>query len=231
MKFGNYLRQKREYTGWTQPEAAARADIEQSYLSKLETGKSYPSEEVFAKLVTLYDIDIVAMSNEIASSELEKLREISDVRSAVLTRQKNETRFMRGWLVAGFVMTMIGGAALGLAHAIPSEKHHTFLYRSEGVILPGESPMIFAFLAVRSGTAEHDGVPQTLAGRVDYDYKSLGTNQGPSFMEKVENGHRMYQLYDTETHFKDSALRWLLGPGVMFLFGGLACFYIARRWR
>ena len=51
MKFGDYLRQARETRQWTQPEAAARAGIEQSYLSTLETGKSYPSEEVFGRLV------------------------------------------------------------------------------------------------------------------------------------------------------------------------------------
>jgi len=51
MKFGDYLRQKREDRGWTQPEAAAKARIEQSYLSKLETGRSYPSDDVFERLV------------------------------------------------------------------------------------------------------------------------------------------------------------------------------------
>ena len=231
MKFGDYIRQKREHAGWTQPEAAARAGIEQSYLSKLETGKSYPSEDIFAKLVTLYAIDVAAMSNEVGSGELEKLREISDVRSAVLVRQKNETRFMRGWLIAGFLMIMVGGASLGLAHAIPSEKHHTFQYRSEGVILPGESPMIFSFLAVGGSATDDDENPQTLTERVDYDYKSLETNKGPSFIEKVEGGHRAYKLYDTQAHAEPSPLRWLFGPGAMFLFGGLACFYIARRWR
>ncbi|MBO6796341.1 helix-turn-helix transcriptional regulator [Maricaulis sp.] len=51
MKFGDYLRQCREAKGWTQPEAARHADIEQSYLSKLETGRSYPSEDVYSRLV------------------------------------------------------------------------------------------------------------------------------------------------------------------------------------
>jgi transcriptional regulator with XRE-family HTH domain len=54
MKFGDYLRQKREARGWTQPEAANKAGIEQSYLSKLETGKSYPSEDAYARLVAAY---------------------------------------------------------------------------------------------------------------------------------------------------------------------------------
>lgn len=36
MKFGEYLKNQRTELGWTQPDAAAKAGIEQSYLSKLE---------------------------------------------------------------------------------------------------------------------------------------------------------------------------------------------------
>lgn len=50
MKFGVYLRSLREKAGWTQPEAAEKIEIEQSYLSKLETGKCFPSEDIFSKL-------------------------------------------------------------------------------------------------------------------------------------------------------------------------------------
>ncbi|MGE0743387.1 MAG: helix-turn-helix domain-containing protein, partial [Hyphomonadaceae bacterium] len=38
MKFGEDLKNRRTELGWTQPDAAAKASIEQSYLSKLETG-------------------------------------------------------------------------------------------------------------------------------------------------------------------------------------------------
>ena len=76
MQFGDYLRQTREEKGWTQPDAAAKIGIEQSYLSKLETGKSYPSEDVFARLIEAYEINIAHLSETVASSELSKLREI-----------------------------------------------------------------------------------------------------------------------------------------------------------
>ncbi|WP_025897140.1 helix-turn-helix domain-containing protein [Kordiimonas gwangyangensis] len=115
MKFGDYLREKREKHGWTQPEAAARAQIEQSYLSKLETGKSYPSEDIFSRLVKTYDIDFEDMSRTVFAAELDKLREISAVRAMVLKRGQSEARFMRAWLVAGLVMIMLGGGMFGLA--------------------------------------------------------------------------------------------------------------------
>ncbi|PCI64326.1 MAG: hypothetical protein COB37_01750 [Kordiimonadales bacterium] len=227
MKFGEYLRQRREANGWTQPEAAARADIEQSYLSKLENSKSYPSEEIFSKLVAAYEIDVASMSNAIESAELDRLREIADVRATVLHRQKSEARFMRSWLVAGLIMVMIGGAALGIPVAAPNNTEIDYQYRSEGMILPGESPMIFTFLSVGGD----DGNSKSLADRVDYKYVSFGKNRGPSFIDHVEGGYRVYTLYDTVGQDTPSPLRWLFAPAFMFILGGLACFYIARRWR
>ncbi len=227
MKFGDYIRQKREEHGWTQPEAAARADIEQSYLSKLETGKSYPSEDIFNRLMTAYGIKVEDMCRSVFSAELDKLREIKQVRTTVLSRQRGEARLMRGWLVTGLAMIMVGAGMLGLALSVPSNLETHFLYRSEGLIKDGESPMIFEFLAVGGPDSED----KTLSDRVDYDFKELNTNRGNNFIEQVEGGYRKYTLYDTRELNHPSAINWHYGLGTMFLIGGLACFYIARRWR
>ena len=80
MEFGDYIKEKRDAIGWNQPEAALKASIEQSYLSKLETGKSYPSEEVFSRLVKAYGFDPVDMCKHVFSAELDKLRDIKQVR-------------------------------------------------------------------------------------------------------------------------------------------------------
>lgn len=227
MKFGDYLRQKREECGWTQPEAAAKAKIEQSYLSKLETGKGYPSEDIFERLVSAYSINTAEMASTIFSAELDKLREIKEVRAVVLSRQQNQSRFMRGWLVAGLVMLMIGGAALGIAHSIPADQRMEFHYRSEGVILKGESPQIFKLL--ESGQEDANG--KNLTERANYDFQTLHDNKGNTYIVPVNGGYRKYSLYDRRHETTLSPLVWLYGPGLMFIFGGLASFYIARRWQ
>jgi len=227
MKFGDYLRQIREKNGWTQPEAAARADIEQSYLSKLETGKSYPSEDIFGRLVRAYDMDVAAMANSVFSAELDKLRDVAQVRGVVLARQKNEARFMRSWLIAGLMMVMIGAGALGLAVSIPNDRSVTYQYRSEGVIRDGESPMTFEFLY--AGQRGNDN--SQLSDRVDYEFKSLHQNRGDHFIEKVDGGYRKFTLFEARENSHPSAISWHFAFGIMFLVGGLACFYIARRWR
>jgi len=50
MAFHDNLRTLRLARGLTQPALAEKADIEQSYLSKLENGRSRPSDDVLARL-------------------------------------------------------------------------------------------------------------------------------------------------------------------------------------
>lgn len=226
MKFGDYIRQKREEHGWTQPEAAARADIEQSYLSKLETGKSYPSEDIFGRLCDAYGFKPEEMAESVFSAELDKLREIKQVRKVVLGRQKSAVHLMRGWLVAGLLMIMTGGGMLGLAYSIPDQAD-IYKYRSEGVIKTDEPPMTFEFLL--AGKADKDG--KTWAERIDFDFKTLRENRGDFFVEKVADGYRKYVLLEKRKQQSPTAISWHYALGTMFLFGGFACFYIARRWR
>lgn len=227
MKFGDYLRQAREKHGWTQPEAAAKANIEQSYLSKLETGKSYPSEDIFTRLISVYGLDVKDMATNLFSAELDKLREIGEVRAIVLARQQTEAGFVRSWLIAGLVMLMLSGGTLGLAYSTQENVDIEYLYRSEGVIGEHESPMIFHFLE----TGKDDSQGKNFGARVDYKYLTLSENRGDSFIEKVEGGYRQYSLYDTNARHYPSAISWHYAFGFMFLFGGLGCFYISRRWR
>ncbi|SDD25506.1 hypothetical protein [Kordiimonas lacus] len=167
------------------------------------------------------------LCGSVFSAELDKLREIKEVRATMLKRQKGEARLMRGWLLAGLAMIMVGAAMLGLAFSVPKTVETSFLYRSEGVIKPDESPMIFEFLGV-GGPDSNNG---TLTDRIDYDFREMDTNRGNNFVEKVEGGYRKYTLYDMRQHSHPSAIDWHFGLGTMFLIGGLACFYIARRWR
>ncbi|WP_262693351.1 helix-turn-helix domain-containing protein [Kordiimonas aquimaris] len=226
MKFGDYIRQKRETTGWTQPEAAAKADIEQSYLSKLETGKSYPSEEVFNKLVNTLDLNIEEMARTVGSQELTRLREIKDVRAIVLQRQQNQQRFMRSWLIAGLVMLVIAGGVLGMSISMVADAKADYMYRSEGVILEGEPTNVFELIKLGARPSV-----KPLKDRIAYDFQKLEQHQGNEYIKPVEGGYRHYQLYASMPQYDFRLIGWHLTIGFMLLFGGLASFYIARRWQ
>jgi transcriptional regulator with XRE-family HTH domain len=237
MKFGDYIRQKREQKSWTQPEAAARADIEQSYLSKLETGKSYPSEDIFNRLVEVYDIDPSEMSSKIFSGELDKLREIKEVRTVVLERQKGEVQFVRSWMIAGLVFLMIGGASLGFT-LIPKSFQTQFSYRSMGVLTPEED--LSAYQIVEGNIAGDFSSEEkkeflirqkAMSSRIDQEFKVTIIYRGETFVEPVDGGKRYYELFDTKEVLQGSQFDWFYIPALMFLVGSFGCFMISFRWK
>ena len=236
MKFGDYLKQQRENMGWTQPEAATRAGIEQSYLSKLETGKSYPSGDVYERLAQIFRFDAEQMSEQVYSAELDKLREVKQVRQAVLAYQKSERRFARQWLIATVVLSMIGGASLGLIMVETDQETQVFYYRSLGVLEPGEDLRAYDIVhgAITSYHPDYEslkGLRDKMIERMNEDYKTMVHYKGKSFVEKVEGGRRAYRLYDDKQVVTPSPLRWLLVPALMCLIGAIGCFLVSFRWR
>ena len=61
MSFNENLRTLRLARGLTQPALAEKAAIEQSYLSKLENGRSKPSEDVLARLAQALEVKAEAL--------------------------------------------------------------------------------------------------------------------------------------------------------------------------
>ncbi len=100
MAFHDNLRTLRLTRGLTQPALAEKADIEQSYLSKLENGRSRPSDEVLARLAQALE----------TSSE-------------TLLGNGDEPGLRHGWLVhaslaAAIVAALLVGFFVGRATAI-----------------------------------------------------------------------------------------------------------------
>ncbi len=63
MSFSENLRTLRLARGLTQPALAEKADIEQGYLSKLENGRSRPSEEVLGRLAQALEVKPETLRN------------------------------------------------------------------------------------------------------------------------------------------------------------------------
>jgi len=247
MKFGDYIRQKRENAGWTQPEAAAKIDIEQSYLSKLETGKSYPSEDIFQRLKNTYAIDMNELGQKVFSNELNKLREIGNIRTLMLKRYGKETKYLRGWLAAGLVSLMIG---TGLVVYQTHQGHYTewtYKYQSPGVIKAGESVRVYERLKEREELHDrlnmvvpsgetNSAVPEDTPGesyseRLDYHRIDLSENLGPVLIKTVEGGRRRYKLVNESFQEYSGRNDMLLALGVALLAGGFSSFFLSRRWR
>lgn len=225
MKFGEYMKRKREGMGWSQPVAAKHIGIEQSYLSKLETGKSYPSDEIVEKLVEAYAINSEEMTESIGSEELQRLDHVKSVRVAMLEQFQRGTVLSQRWIYAGLLSVVLGGACLGAA-IIPQTSQTQFRYRSEGVLLPGEP--LTAFANIYTDDSSDSGA---MLDRVDQDDQLLSVFRGHNYIETSSAGRRYYQMYAQPESGGLSAMRYFLIPALMFIMGGLGSFFIGFKWK
>lgn len=219
MKFGDYLKNRRTELGWTQPEAAAKASIEQSYLSKLETGKSFPSEDVYARLVEAFTLDTEAMVGALYPAELDRLREIEAVRKHLLQREHDTRSATRRWLYAGLAGLVLGGTLVGLAQVDRGGNGMHYTYQSPGIIRAGESADVFD---------DVDSNP-ALAARADEQTIFIPEMRGPAFTETVPEGRREWHLVGANAVLIPDKFGWALIPGFALIIGGLGCFFIS--WR
>lgn len=221
MKFGEYLRQRRDKKGWSQPAAAEQIGIEQSYLSKLETGKSYPSDEMFDKLQCAYGFGTDEIAHLMTSDELQKLKDVKSVRIAILSQSQNSLFRLRKWTFAGLAGLMLGGACLGAA-IVPDSAERQYQYRSQGTLKPDEA--LTAYQSIRSPS---DIRYSEMLSRLDQRDRTLDTYRGESFVENDQDGKRYYELLAEVEANSHSPMRFFIIPALMLLFGSLGCFWIA----
>lgn len=238
MTFGEFLKQQREAKDWKQPEAAEQIAIEQSYLSKLENNKAIPSPDVFDRLLKVYQFSIQQISEQVQSSELEKLKDIVVVREFIVSTQKRRDKDKRRFLILGILISMFGAFLLALGVA---SKHHTEIthqYESKGIILESESLYLFdempeyqMFLRMMQGEPTQNKIKSNpLYERLNYLHTSFDYDRGLFYQEKVEGGIRMFNKIGRDANRNYWFHYLAVSFGVMFLVGGLNLFYVSRRW-
>ncbi|WP_226636484.1 helix-turn-helix domain-containing protein [Novosphingobium profundi] len=216
MKFGDYLKQKRAERGWTQPEAASQVKIEQSYLSKLENGKSIPSGDIYQRLAQVYGINPTDMVGVLFPAELDRLRDIDTLRDLLLERSRRDVETPRRLLIAGLAALVLGGGFVGFSMTEPARSMLEYTYRSQGVIAADAPP--------------DSEIPPGAPG-ADEQTRFFTQMRGPMFTEKVPDGKRIWLLVGSNEIHQPPRYRWALIPGFALIVGGLGCFFVAWRWR
>jgi len=90
----------RKQQDWTQATAAKKIDIQQSYLSKLENGRHYPSPEVIDKLCSAYNIN----SEDLLATQTTKSKTKQNIVLVVLF-SISISIFLSGYLALFFPQT------------------------------------------------------------------------------------------------------------------------------
>jgi transcriptional regulator with XRE-family HTH domain len=237
---GEQFKKIRAEKGLSQPELAELAGIEQSYLSKLENGKSLPSSEVLRKLVSAFKLTIAELIAPLDNSYIKNnLLAISEV--AQLYQQDNIDKLKRQRTMLYLASTMIVIAVtlfyIGYAKQVFNET--LYEYRSDGVVLAGEPSDIFwkwrELIDIKDRNKKDERMRQlkvVMAQRSDVLVKLIPENKGYYFEEAVEGGIRLFtkSKHDLPIEEPRAINAWLQVLGVLLLASGIMCFVLERRF-
>ncbi|WP_052749128.1 helix-turn-helix domain-containing protein [Arsukibacterium ikkense] len=238
MKFGEYLKAQRENAGWTQPEAASKIAIEQSYLSKLENDKAVPSAEIFDRLMQIYQFRVKQISEQVTSNELEKLKDIALVREFIITRKRAETASRKRWLIAGLAMEMFGTLIFSAGIAMKDYAYVSYVYESKGVINENEAITLFTEMPnyewferrMRSEPERQKLTEHPLFSRLEYQQVSWRQDRGNFYDIDVAGAKRRFLLIQQKLTPDHRVFYIFVSLGAMLMMGGFCCFYLSKRW-
>ena len=230
MNFGDRIRQLRQDKGLTQPELAEAMGIEQSYLSKLENGKSLPSNDVLNRILDVFAVEVGALVDDLDQGVRNQLRQIPDVADHFNHQKQLMIGNRRRWLLLSSVLVALGVALIyaGSVHLFFSNVIYDYV--SSGVVLEGESKEIFEERRVPQG-ADHDtamAIRNAIMDRVDEDYRQIENFRGNIFNVPVEGGSRTYRLR-RETEIDPWQNKAITFVGVLMLVFGVIGLVLERK--
>ena len=231
MHFGDKLRQLRKQKDWTQPQLAEAIGIEQSYLSKLENGKSTPSADIYQLILDAFGTDTESLLEDIDSSVIHRqLRQIPEVANFLNHKISVDFKQRRRWLIGSALFSIFGICFIFSSYFGLIFPELQYNYQSKGVVLKGESKEIF-----RNYTSRHYGDIEKLrerekemTKRLDEQYLLLSSYRGDIFNLPVDGGSRTYRLngHSTEARVEN---RFLAIAGLLFTLSGLFGFFLERK--
>ena len=187
MQFGEKLRSLRKNKDLTQPELAEALGIEQSYLSKLENGKSIPSNDVLNRILDVFSLTIGDLVDDLDQGVRNQLRQIPDVATHFNNEKQQLIGNRRRWLLVSAALIAIG---ISLGYAGSAHMFYpniVYQYMSHGVVLDGESKEIF----VRD-QYPRDQRSEQMIERRDEDFLTTWEYRGNVFNVSVDGGSRTY---------------------------------------
>jgi len=235
MTLGEQIRILRNAKGLSQPELANLAQIEQSYLSKLENDKSLPSNDIFRQLLNGLSLSLADFLQGFDKQYLHNnLRQIPDIEHWLLKNEKKDANSQRRYLyVASFLIAMAATSFYtGFSKVLFTGLHYQ--YESLGVILPDEPKNIFVSwrrLLDRTQPDFHTVIAKKeleIEQRRDGKILLSSVHLGEQFIQQVEDGRRLYR-FDKEKVIPQQVNAWLQIIGIFLFSAGILGFVLERR--
>jgi len=228
MTLGQKIKQLRTDKEMSQPELSQLIGIEQSYLSKLENDKAFPSDDMFNQILNAFDIEFDNFINQFEPDYIKQnLAKLSAVKNSLKQYQTQSMKYMLRWIWVSSLLIILGATALisGQQKWIyDPETTRTYSYESLGIIKNDEALRIFQ-VSKRQMTDD-------ILVRVDFDRIELQDSSGEYFVKNVEGGKRYYYLSRKQSFDSNESINnWLRICGLLAVLAGVIGLLIEHKVR
>jgi len=223
MKLGEKIKQLRNNAGLTQPELAEKAQIEQSYLSKLENDKGTPSFEVISKIANAFNLEVMALIDSLGMQYLqESLQHLPEIAVKLESRRAAKQQRMRKSYILSALAIVLGVALVVLGNSNTIFPETMYQYKSMGLIQKGELNSHFQTYPISEIAETRDQQLKRVAEnivRINEKLQLTTQYQGEVFIENHSNERRYFEL-KSEQHIESPWRELFSVLGMMLLVGG-----------
>lgn len=224
MKLGEKIKKLRNDAGYTQPELAEKANIEQSYLSKLENDKGSPSFDVISKIANAFEMDVMNLVDSLDINYLhENLAHLPEI--AMKLEQKKLTlkaKFKRGYAFAASLI-VLGIALVILGNSNTIFPQTIYQYKSMGLIKKGELNNHFTIGSIHEINESREERAKRIASnvsRIDEMLVLTSSYQGEGYVDSYNEKRRFFKLIG-ERHIESPWRDICLMIGYVFIISGV----------
>ena len=231
MTLGHRIKQLRQEYELSQPELADKIGIEQSYLSKLENDKALPSRDIFAGILTAFDMTTGQLLEPLIVEGLDtKLLQITQIEQYYQQCKRNGMNQVKRYVTTCIALIAVGCGCLYVNFSKSVFPETMYEYMSEGIVLAGEPEDVF--VAWRRLTEDsRDAFEQKqreMIARESVDILLLPGYAGQKFLNPVSGGSRFYRFQEPVAVTRP--VNGLFGMGgVVLLIMGLLGLIFERR--
>ena len=236
MTLGQQLKQFRVDRGFSQPELAELAGIEQSYLSKLENDKSVPSNDIFRALLKALTITVEEFIQCFdVIKDRPQLIQIPDIELKLAQQERVLIHNLRRYLYIASLLIILGVTLFYTGFSKQLFDETRYQYESPGIILPGEADDIYYSWRNVINTGTSEGRAAVDARRIEMAKRRseiillTDVNRGQYFFEDSAMGKRQYRL-DKKEKLPRAINAWLQILGVLLLCSGIMGFVLEKRF-
>ena len=234
MTLGDIIKNLRIEKGLSQPEFSELAQIEQSYLSKLENNKSTPSADMFDRLLNAFNLTIKEFVSLFDKDDLYPLQTIPQVKQQLAkqtTKQFNKQR-RHLYISCGLIVMAVTLFYTGFSKQLFNET--VYQYTSSGLVESNEPNDIFhSWSSLISATGpEHRtklrAKKTEMTQRKNLKHLMLSEFSGDTFV-KQEGDKRRFYRFTTNLNKPKLINTWLQIIAVLLFSCGVMGFIIERR--